>query len=52
MQPDKNIGKGLGTFLGDLANGVPTAKLRENFKAGRYLDASPKLLKDYMEMRR
>lgn len=49
--PNK-IGHGLATFLGDMANGVPIQQLRENWKAGRYPHACPKLLKGYMEMKR
>lgn len=46
------IGHGLATFLGDMANGVPIQQLRENWKAGRYPHACPKMLKGYMEMKR
>ena len=49
---DKSVGRGLGTLLGDKANGVPLSQMRENWKAGRYAGACPKLAKAYMEDKR
>ena len=49
---EPKIGHGLAFLLGDKANGVPLSQMRENWRAGRYAGACPKLAKAYMEDKR